>query len=97
MTKKIIALILVSLMTFSLAACGGDNDSVSSNLSTQQVVSELETSSKEETAETSKNEETNSSQQTQSTQQSSVTQTTQSVNKTSDKMGKFANGMPGLF
>ncbi len=82
MTKKIIALLLVSLMTFSLAACGGDNDSVSSNLSTQQVVSDLETvNSKEETADSSKEDDTSSLQsETQSVQQeSSVVESTQST------------------
>lgn len=68
MIKKITALLLVSLMTFSLAACGGDNDDVSSTGANVEVVSEVvdasepEVESKEETV--SSEEETVSEEQT---------------------------------
>ena len=42
MAKRILALLLVTVFTFSLAACGGDKEVVSSTAGDSQVVSEVE-------------------------------------------------------
>lgn len=77
MIKKITALLLVSLMTFSLAACGGDKDEVSS-ASTDLVVSEVESASEPESKveTTESKEETTSSEEVKTPAGPSKIQTT---------------------
>lgn len=66
MIKRITALLLVCLMTFALAACGG-NDDVSSTVADDQVVSEIESATENESVEQtteSSEEQTTSSEET---------------------------------
>ncbi len=93
MIKKITALILVALMTFSLAACGGNKDNVSSTASDSQVIADVESAAqKEDGKDASKQETTASKDNTSKEANKSETANTSSKTNTASKITGVVSG-----
>ena len=92
MIKRISALILVTIMTFSLAACGGDGNEVSSTASDSQVVAEVESAAEKEDVQESSKQETTASKDNTSKEAKSETANTSSKQNTASKITGVVSG-----
>ncbi len=84
MAKRILALLLVAVFTFSLAACGGEKGSLSSTAQNEQVVSEVESVA----SETAKDTNVESKDEATSETESQVDSTPSDTNSTASTQGE---------
>lgn len=95
MIKRISALILVALMTFSLAACDGNSDDVSSVVSDSQVVAEVESEAEKQEQKENESKVETASKEEEKTETKSETTNTSSKTNTVSKLTGVVSGSTG--